>query len=679
MVSIVQSLPVSRFEWCSCFGVRHLEVETFDVPLESGRAAAISYGIGDYDRQSRLIGHRKGDAGLELRLVLGGEWDVGDVQASLVYLSKQHHALWIDQYSIPQDPVLIPIHLKAMPEIYRTFEVRVLMPNGPCQCLKTALDSYLAGEDYIDKKDGSFNRYRVVEDCLYAIPVASYNFRLWTKQEFIYARSIAMYYASPPPYRCSRGQRRWGRLSSKLAAEDELYLSGWARWKYVQCSEALDHDFAAEETWSTFRQAREDGIDHLDNAITGFYMRKDIDSFLADFVHHMTSITKFILGEVLVREKTEVEDMIIFENMKSAHKASVAKDFVLAVMPALPSYQVPDDWNSMNLPALLDDGLNQYEDQKRQMQISQLPQGLFDVRAASMRCKPSLYLDTNKISDLGHVYGALRSSEYHALLMKPIPHVMLKLRAGSHTPRLASSMTYKAAFGSKSSDEAQTFMRRVAKPLNYTFGRSYTSSGSLEAWAAATIRGDLPTPEKWPSEAHETVIFTEMLHARQRGWGDLPEVDHERICFDLMCDHTSIHPDVARAKGLGLVVKLDDPPCIAFMYGPIYNAMRQIEDHQATHGSPLLEERTRDNSILPEDWLSLLVTTVQPVQSRFLVLECLKLDKPFDPAMIDEPPREQSVPMYIVKASWCMTDKDDPAIGADLCRSWSKDCNAILV
>lgn len=485
-----------------------------------------------------------------------------------------------------------------------------------------------------------------------------------------------MHYARPPPGQCSQGKYKWGWFSNKVPTEDEQYLSGWARWKYQQC--AAEASVLAEEAWSAFRQAKQDGIDHLDRAIMGFYMRKDVDGLLAGITDHMMLITKFILGETLQREKTEVEDILIFEDMKSAHKASVLEDFVLAVMPAFPGYQVPNDWNNMDVPALLDDGLAQYEDKKRQIRISQLPQGLFEVRAASMRCKPSLYLDANKIADLGHVYGALRSSEYHPLLMKPIPHVMLKLREGSHTPRMASSMTYKAAFGDKSSSDAQDFMRRVARPLRYTFGRSRTD-GRLEAWAAATIRRDLPAPERWPSAAHEIAIFAHMLHISQRGWDGLPEVDHERICFDLMCDHASIHPDVAREKGLGLIVKLDDPPCIGLVQDQIYKAMRHIESHQSTHGRPSPDRRTRDNCLLPEDWLSLLMTAVQPVQKTFLVLECLRLDKPFDPAIIDEPPKEQPIPMYVIKASWCMTDKDDPAIGADLCRSWSRDCNAILV
>jgi hypothetical protein len=92
-----------------------------------------------------------------------------------------------------------------------------------------------------------------------------------------------------------------------------------------------------------------------------------------------------------------------------------------------------------------------------------------------------------------------------------------------------------------------------------------------------------------------------MLLARHREWDTFPEIDHEAACFDLMCEFAGLHPDTAREKNLGLIVKMDDPPCIGLLNGELYKSLKSIEDYQLNHGPPPLETRTRDNCILPKD------------------------------------------------------------------------------
>jgi len=119
----VKQSAVSRFSWCGCgttiYDEAHLKIQTTNVLLEPGQAAAISYGIGDFGRQLHVFGHRESDEIEPVRLMFGGEWDISNLKSSLVNLSEQHGAIWFDQLSIPQDPALIPIHLQNVPEIYR--------------------------------------------------------------------------------------------------------------------------------------------------------------------------------------------------------------------------------------------------------------------------------------------------------------------------------------------------------------------------------------------------------------------------------------------------------------------------------------------------------------------------------------------------------------------------------
>ena len=257
---------------------------------------------------------------------------------------------------------------------------------------------------------------------------------------------------------------------------------------------------------------------------------------------------------------------------------------------------------------------------------------------------------------------------------------MMHIRGDQARPpsRMTKAATYAAAFGKKSSSDAHEFIRKVAACNHWYFGRTHQSV--LSAWAALTIRETITAPEdSWPSPAHEKAIFEELLHAPDREWGHLPEVDHERVCFDLMCGFAGIHPEVARAKKLGLIVKVDDPPCIGFVNGAVYTGLKSIEEYQLKHGYPPPEKRTSANFLNSEDWLSVVITADLQSTKKVVVLEAMKSNRIFNPAWINEPPKTQPIPMYMVVGVWFWSRKDDPSIGAELASSWSTECNAILL
>jgi hypothetical protein len=201
------------------------------------------------------------------RLEFGGEWEIQGLMNALVTLSDQHGAIWLDQLSMPQDPVSLAIHLQNMPRVYHMLEVVVLLPNAPCQCLNEALESWAADGSWA--YDGDLNMTAVAGACLNAFPVSSYHFRLWTKLEFAYAVAISIHYSGAPPRQCSRETYNWLYQTTRIPTQSEGYLSWWASWKYASCAEKSqkESEYTEEMAWSMFREAHVTGRDHLFGAL----------------------------------------------------------------------------------------------------------------------------------------------------------------------------------------------------------------------------------------------------------------------------------------------------------------------------------------------------------------------------------------------------------------------------
>jgi hypothetical protein len=490
-----------------------------------------------------------------------------------------------------------------------------------------------------------------------------------------------LHYSTQPPGRCSRGIYDWSGRKIKLAPLQQEQLSVWAKWKYSDCLKKVANSsgWIDEAAWSLFRESYDSGIDNFRSSVLAFYLRKDLANPQSN-VDCMNELTaSFLLGNILVRDHGPIEDRILFYTLHTSYLASVKQDLALAIMLQLKSYRIPHQWDKMKPSELLDDGLEQYERNIGGRVKTKLPKGLFELGSGSVRCKPALYLDDAKVQDLGDVYSAIEDETYRPITSAG--HVMIRFRDRRRpaTSRMARAMTYATAFDGKSTHDAQEFMRKVGVHSFWNFGRR--NQGALSTWAGATIRGVIPTPrDSWSSSAHERAIFQKMLHARSREWGDFPEIDHEAACFDMMCDFAGIRPDSAREKKLGLIVKMDDPPCIGLLNGQAYKDLKLVEDYQLKHGPPSPEARTRDNWIFPEDWISVLVTNsrVEPGK-KGLVLEALNTHTEFDPASIKKAPRPEPLPTYCVLAVWFWSGKGDSFIGAELVNSWTEECDAVLL
>jgi len=670
---------VHRFSWCFCgseiHSAGHIKLRTFKRPVKSGKAVALSYGLGDFDRQKHIFGHVDGLESELVTLEFGGEWEIEGLASAMVALSKKHGAVWLDQLSIPQDQASIKLHLPDMPRIYSSFEVVILLPNSPCSCLKDAFDSWNSTGSQ-SRSDGDFHIDGTSAKCLNAFPVSSYHFRLWTKQEFSYARTISIHYCGAPG-KCLRRKFDWDFRWLETLTKRSGHLTRWASWKYASCygvaSNQSGHTSAV--AYSTFMAAQNDGEAHLQTALHTFFLRKDPYQVRRIGCARLAG---FLLGKKLHRKRHHFENIFNPSDLRSEHVATSQKDLALAVLPAANGYRLPQYHARMTLPELIEDGIEQCQRYHERCYKTKLPRGLFDDGIGSMGPVPSLYLRIENMKCLRDVYGSLLTGLFPGALHSGITWITtLYLRDATPRPsRLALSKTYAEAFGSASTAEVCEYMGKL--PLRSI---SNSRSWAYNEWAKAVYYGDIPAPVNgWPSPAHEQAMFEELM-AQERPWGSSwPEIDHEMACYNIMCDYVCINPDVAREKGLGLVVKTSDPPCIGFVNSVVYDKIRATEQFLHAHGVSAPEAWRTNNGIAPEDWLTLTLDTTEgdPHQT----LEVVKSTTRFGfPERIDNIGRryKESVPSYIVRGVWYVCQKDDPCIGADLAESSAGDYDAILI
>lgn len=196
------------FRVCHCDGYdgEHLSVETRETVVIESAGVAISYTWGEFDRQYHRIGHRYGKPLEEVRICLGAEWLVEKFTARLVQLSAEHGACWIDQFCLPQTEENGRHALATIPHIYRTLEVVVILPGPICGCLRKVYDEHLVAKSApaqdaysAGKRDGAADKSLFLailgQCCLNSTGNCSWLRRLWTLQEFRYARTISVLYA----------------------------------------------------------------------------------------------------------------------------------------------------------------------------------------------------------------------------------------------------------------------------------------------------------------------------------------------------------------------------------------------------------------------------------------------------------------------------------------------------
>lgn len=654
------------FSWCDCGSIfhsaKHLLVTKNTSNLESRGAIAVSYAIGDFERQKHTFGHLDDISGSIVKLEFGGEWYIESLQETLVQLSVAHGAIWIDQLSLTQDTVQLSAALQTLKKIYGTLEVVILLPNAPCPCLTTALQEIERGSTSVESEEPEQDEY--LDLCDYAIPISSYNSRLWTKQEFFFARTISIQYCGPPTMPCTKPEYADRSLRTKPQASGEQE-SSMGRWHLNKLLNAILGDPDVSE-YSPTAVPLDDVINaddvtialRLRNLQESRNMRRMLKHPLRTNLFHSLAddieFAKFMLGKKFEKDDSWPDTWSRFKDLSIPHAAADKKHYALAVLPSFSGYTLPMAWQSMTLPELLDDGIIQHELEIKACVHTRLPKGLFANGAGSMRWVPSLYLDPAEVNNMEDVYESLSLSRYD---LNPERHgsgaLCFREPRAQRVSRICRSQTYRAAFGKNDSTALVLFMRNIAK-LYRDYGCFARPPHRLDVWATDVVKKNTRL-ESWPSTEHAKALFYYLLVCEHMPsdwiW---PQLDHERLCLDYMCRFAGIHPDVAIAKGLVLMVKMDDFPCIGLLAHDQDASLADFKHHQDS------ENGTYHSMV--DRWL-----TIEAAKSglwNVLTLECCRSEV--------QSTNSDSLPEYQVKGIWYWSLGEDASIGADLVSSASK-------
>lgn len=126
--------------------------------------------------------------------------------------------------------------LSSVPEIYKSFNVVVLLPGSSCDCwsLKARLDSGDAGALKAEESDQRPRKNSSV--CFNDVGVYGWVTRLWTRQEMLYAGNVRIVWASQCVSECPQIDMR-ALEDAKMSSKDQPGLSRPARSWYEKCEE----------------------------------------------------------------------------------------------------------------------------------------------------------------------------------------------------------------------------------------------------------------------------------------------------------------------------------------------------------------------------------------------------------------------------------------------------------
>ncbi|OCT45282.1 hypothetical protein CLCR_05464 [Cladophialophora carrionii] len=408
--STAQTAKLATFRRCTCQvftdpspGKMHLSIKTTAVELHKENGVAISYTWGQFDRTKHCIGHRESHPTEYVWIELGAEWRVNSVLERLVQFTNKYGACWIDQVCFQQKDEQIRRSLAQIPAIFRTLPVVIPWPGSLCSCLRKAYEAVSKKDPISSSSAGSAVDEMVGVDttqvdlfvtlnasiCLNSNGVCSWPYRIWTNQEYKYARSVTLVFADVEIAECCF-------LSTPLQTQLEK-INDYSRLLLQQLKGK--HGYDDSEALEAVRVHNGDFLNTL------FVLNEH--NALSDM-----QVAAFLLGET---RQTADEHMawtpwlaIIQEMISVWHlqlSASQPKDYVLSLFAESDFYDPPPGFQDLPSNMLLKDFLRQLRKVRPVLIPTTCPAGLFGISDETWSFDASEITIARQIKDVRHIYG----------------------------------------------------------------------------------------------------------------------------------------------------------------------------------------------------------------------------------------------------------------------------------
>ena len=191
----------------------HLSIRRRLLEVKRGNATAISYTWGEFERRDICLGHFEDSKALVM-MHLGQEWEVNHLRSTLTSLShpvdyersSEGEYFWIDQLSILQnDPEDIRETLANIPEIFRSFDVIALIAGARCECWseRAAQAKAQIPREQTDDEDRKLLKGLISRPCINDLSLYPWLYRLWPRQEALYAQNLRFVWTIEHRVTCS--------------------------------------------------------------------------------------------------------------------------------------------------------------------------------------------------------------------------------------------------------------------------------------------------------------------------------------------------------------------------------------------------------------------------------------------------------------------------------------------
>lgn len=575
---------------CPGLSYPHLAVELLQVPLEYGKATAISYTWGEFGRRPVFLGHMHDDNSHCICIELGTEWDVSDVIARLASESSEH-PIWIDQLCIRQESEEIRRTLAQIPAIYRTFDVTVLLPGHPCRCMRDLLKDIdeiqeRHGPNSADSVSAISTSLEKFNPCLNFNVSSSWIQRLWPRQELMYSRHIKCVWASVAEPACV--QAPYQDLS------EENFTTKLTPYSASNFRKFLDQGFTPHDAGYSLRVQQQKLAGYGVNELQIYTLA------ITEQRNQVASPSAFyeFLGGRQLSNGSNLPDTILdflrnldfitqsFRLNRRTRTCTQLRDYVVSIWVDCPKYEMPEKFKSMQLNDLLQDAMDQLVQKHGCSVLTTAPRGLFDnAGPASALWHPETYLDLGSIQsdnlDLRVVYGPIFSGHSNPSVIDGKGMLSLHEKDSSNLELSATTKAYSTFLKENATNDDDRRHEKIESLARAVLRWNQFAKSAIVDYLSTTGIGIIndvwaQNPDGIPLGEKADVLLPLILMARLAGRdklfsavirdlyrGDTGPIEgtdwkieyiHQAL-FRMMAIALRLHEGVCRGKGVEIMVR----------------------------------------------------------------------------------------------------------------------------